>query len=101
MIFRISQINFSRIHLKYTSIIRSIHILGDQMKMQVRKFVTIRSVIYFFRMESLVHGTGHTGNICHKCVTFFITQFKQVVYMIFISNKATSAIGLFLKKEYT
>ena len=68
--------------------------------MQVRKFVTICSVIYFFRVESLVHSTGHTGNICHKCITFFITQFKQVVYMIFISNKATSAIGLFLKQEY-
>ena len=34
-------------------------------------------------------------------ITVFITQFIQIVHMVFIRNKTTSTVGLFLKQKHT
>ena len=69
------------------------------MEMQVRKFVTVGTVIDLLRIECLLHGTGHLSHISHEGIAIFVTQFIQVVHMVLIGHEATATIGLFLKEK--
>ena len=69
--------------------------------MQMRQFIRVSTIINLFRLESFLHGTSDTRYICHKSITIFITQFIQIVHMVFIRNKTTSTVGLFLKQKHT
>ncbi len=69
--------------------------------MQVRKFVTIGTIVNLLWIESFLHGTRNVGHISHELVTFIVAQFVQVVHVAIVGHEATATIGLLLEQECT
>ena len=99
VVFGICEVHLARIHLEDATIVRSIDIFWSEVEMQVRELVAIGTIVDLRGIECLLHGTGHTRHICHKGIAVFIGEFVEVVHMVLIGHKTTTAIGLFLKQE--
>ena len=66
LIFCIREVDFSGIHLERASVVGAVDILGSQMEVKVRQLVAIGTIVDFLRVESLLHGSCHLGDIGHK-----------------------------------
>lgn len=101
LIFGISEINLTWVHLENATIIGSIDILWSEVKMQVAEFVAVGAIVDLLGIEGTLHSAGSLSDVGHKVVTLLVVEFIEVVDMMVITYKATSAIGLLLEKEET
>ena len=99
LILGIAEVHIAGIHLERAAVVGTVHILRSQVKMQVRQLVAIGAIIDFLRVESLLHGTRHSGHIGHKGVTLLVRELVEVVHVVLVGHKAAAAIGLLLEKE--
>ena len=100
-ILGVREINLARIHLECASIVGTIHILRRKMKMQVREFIGISTVVDLDRIEQLLHGTSDLRYIRHERIALLIGKFVEVVDMVIVRYKATAMVGLLLEKKST
>ena len=101
LVFGIGEINLTWIHLENSAIIRSIDILWSKVEMQMAEFVAVGSIVDLLGIEGTLHSTGSLSYIGHKVITLLVVEFVEVVDMVVVAYKATSAIGLLLEKEET
>ena len=99
LVFGIGEIDLTGIHLEDAAIIGTIDILGSEVEMQVAEFVAIGAIVDLLGIEGTLHGTGSLSNIGHKVVALLVVELVEVIDMVVITYKATSAIGLLLEEE--
>ena len=85
-VFSVGEIHFARIHLESAAVIRSIHVFGRQMEMQVAQFVRLSAVIDLLGLEEFLHSARHIGYIRHERIALLIGQLVEVVHMLVISH---------------
>ena len=96
-VFGVGEIHFARIHLENAAVVRSIHILGSQVEMQVAEFVGIGAVVDFLGLEKALHSACNVRYIGHEEVALLVAQFVQVVDMLVVRYQTAAMIGLLLK----
>ena len=67
----------------------------------MRQLIAICAIVDLLGIESLLHCSGHLGDIGHKGITVFIGELVEVIDMILVCHETTSVISLLLKQEST